>query len=846
MNLRNLFCSLLLLLICLEVSAQDPFIQHFSTSDGLPSNVVLKVFQDHRKFLWFSTDAGISSFDGSKFTNYRKQDGLSSNEVFDIKEDSFGRIWFLHTNAAIDFFFENKIFNERNTPFLHALRSEELFRKIYEDREGNLYFYQNIKLRIHLLDAKNKVSQFKLLNIPYQNNFRSYMGEAMSLRYLSKDSLGIFHMYSLAGGFQARNLMERPVLESDRYRIKEIFTASNQKKYALVRENDSTRYTIREFQGGHVLGEMKPFRTTGTDFVTSILEDNEQLLWIATYDRGVFCFKENQLIYHFDIKDAKSLIQDHEHNIWISSAKDGVYRISPYFGSHIHIDRSVFNNSGVFALCQRDTTGLWLTNGHLIYLLDKRVVYPLEFQKTERSLNQITQVKENLVFIGESGKFPFALNGLRFNRTAGKLTVDNVQRSPIAFTKFFSNPSTNEIGGFGQNFLFHLTPENLFKKMRILNVGTQIFNVYFNPSDELIVNASNNYLTENKTKTEVPELAPFSNKIISDHLNLDKFTELFNIEGDSLFLMRDKKIWNLSADFEQPIDLLIKHLAYHDSTLFIATSRNIYLCNLPRNSQSGKKITLVPLNLRFNAIHDLCCAHEHLYIASDDGLTLMPLKEVTAGNTNRPIPYFQSIRVNEKENLLNSRNINMMTSQRLNITFGSINYSTSPVIFSYKLEGADANWTEVRGNNVVLQNLAKGDYRFMLRARKPATEWSDPIECSIRVQATFWQHPLFYLFIVLLLAGMVFLFVIRRKNLELRKRQMENQILQFEQKAHQAMMNPHFIFNTLGSIQNYLLHNQPNEAGIYLSQFARLIRQNLNSIDSSVINLDEEVTRLKN
>jgi LytS/YehU family sensor histidine kinase len=60
------------------------------------------------------------------------------------------------------------------------------------------------------------------------------------------------------------------------------------------------------------------------------------------------------------------------------------------------------------------------------------------------------------------------------------------------------------------------------------------------------------------------------------------------------------------------------------------------------------------------------------------------------------------------------------------------------------------------------------------------------------------------------------------------------------------MMNPHFIFNSLGSIQNYLLHNKPDEAGIYLSQFARLIRQNLNSIKTPMISLEEEVDRLRN
>jgi LytS/YehU family sensor histidine kinase len=42
------------------------------------------------------------------------------------------------------------------------------------------------------------------------------------------------------------------------------------------------------------------------------------------------------------------------------------------------------------------------------------------------------------------------------------------------------------------------------------------------------------------------------------------------------------------------------------------------------------------------------------------------------------------------------------------------------------------------------------------------------------------------------------------------------------------------------------LHNRPNEAGIYLSQFARLIRQNLSAIDTSMINLEEEIDHLKN
>jgi len=76
--------------------------------------------------------------------------------------------------------------------------------------------------------------------------------------------------------------------------------------------------------------------------------------------------------------------------------------------------------------------------------------------------------------------------------------------------------------------------------------------------------------------------------------------------------------------------------------------------------------------------------------------------------------------------------------------------------------------------------------------------------------------------------------------------EVDYQLVVMEQKALQSMMNPHFIFNSLGSIQNYLLKNKGSEAIIYLSNFARLIRQNLNAINTPMILLEEEVDRLKN
>ena len=133
-----------------------------------------------------------------------------------------------------------------------------------------------------------------------------------------------------------------------------------------------------------------------------------------------------------------------------------------------------------------------------------------------------------------------------------------------------------------------------------------------------------------------------------------------------------------------------------------------------------------------------------------------------------------------------------------------------------------------------------------LKARKATSPWSKPITFRITIRSTIWQHPLFYILMGILFVALVALFIIRRKNQQLKQQEIDHQLVTLEQKALQSMMNPHFIFNALGSIQSFLLRNKSGEAGLYLSQFARLIRQNLSAINSPMISLEEEIDRLKN
>lgn len=85
-------------------------------------------------------------------------------------------------------------------------------------------------------------------------------------------------------------------------------------------------------------------------------------------------------------------------------------------------------------------------------------------------------------------------------------------------------------------------------------------------------------------------------------------------------------------------------------------------------------------------------------------------------------------------------------------------------------------------------------------------------------------------------------------TMELRETQkrlaLEKQYRESELKALKSQMNPHFIFNALNSIQEYIVMNKKNEASDYLGKFADLIRTYLSHSDTGIISLQEEIESL--
>ena len=102
--------------------------------------------------------------------------------------------------------------------------------------------------------------------------------------------------------------------------------------------------------------------------------------------------------------------------------------------------------------------------------------------------------------------------------------------------------------------------------------------------------------------------------------------------------------------------------------------------------------------------------------------------------------------------------------------------------------------------------------------------------------------------LIVLIAG-VFLFLGFRKRQRIRLEQKEillkAEISETELKALRAQMNPHFIFNALNSIADYINKNDARSADYYLGKFAKLMRGILENSEEKEIPLSEELKMLE-
>jgi len=225
------------------------------------------------------------------------------------------------------------------------------------------------------------------------------------------------------------------------------------------------------------------------------------------------------------------------------------------------------------------------------------------------------------------------------------------------------------------------------------------------------------------------------------------------------------------------------------------------------------------------------------------GLTILTKKVINSRHTC--IKCFYS---NCKSQINKSDTIDRNDSIIIDVNHPS-SFKKSKIISQYRLLGLSNKWIGNDIDHIEFTSLDPGNYCFEYRVKSLRNPWSIPATFSFVVDKPFWMRSTFIvsmLSILFFVLNFIFLKYLKAKNLrglvylnnKLELSEMKGRLLH-------SMMNPHFIFNTLNSIQYHISCKNPNEAQKNLKLFSNLIRKNLEISQNKFISIDEEISFLE-
>ena len=108
----------------------------------------------------------------------------------------------------------------------------------------------------------------------------------------------------------------------------------------------------------------------------------------------------------------------------------------------------------------------------------------------------------------------------------------------------------------------------------------------------------------------------------------------------------------------------------------------------------------------------------------------------------------------------------------------------------------------------------------------------------------FYKKIWFYILIIIIITIIFYLlYKLRIKTIK-QQQEIKKTLETYQYQALNKQMNPHFIFNSLNSIQNYILQNDKKNSNKYLIKFSQLMRMVLNNTQSHIITIDKEIKAL--
>lgn len=171
--------------------------------------------------------------------------------------------------------------------------------------------------------------------------------------------------------------------------------------------------------------------------------------------------------------------------------------------------------------------------------------------------------------------------------------------------------------------------------------------------------------------------------------------------------------------------------------------------------------------------------------------------------------------------------------------------------YKYRLKGLEAKWNMAGLDRTVkYSGIPPGNYQFEIMADDSRYGWiSNMVAFPLIIQPPFWQTWWFMLFMVLIILSATHLIYSYRLKKIKEEQQLKlaftKKVNELEMKSLRAQMNPHFIFNSLNTINSLIVKNDSHRASQYLTKFSRLVRQILDHSRTGQVTLQEELDSIR-
>lgn len=801
----------LLLLFILGVSkfafAQNP--RFFKIGEDELANLeIYKIIQDQSRNFWIATNEGIIKYDGYTFKKIPGI-GLLGNSVFELQlshskifcknlsgqvieiSNDTARVYYQIPDSLMapdfSFFFDNK-------QKLHIL--------------SNAFFKVNEKLKF-IFSKKELNSNFNSSSILLDGSF-----------IFQKSGEKSVHIYK--NGVLKSEYIGFDLDKNDHY----IFNILDK----LYLCNKKTGEIIEKTENGYIKNPFKNYHQYFDYAISSRFYTGSSTFWILNPIGGAMVFDKN-LNYATNTKKIMPNIfmscvyEDKEGNFLIGTFGGGILLIPSlnYLqyqlpDKNLKITKLTSNN--------KNTLYIGTQQGYLIALQNDNSFKTLI--KKNNNLSCIKYISEkNAVLINgvqnelisDNSKIDFAFaSSLKDIENIGNNIYIAALNTGIIFYDVNSKTKThsNVPNFYERSYCANFNP--ITKKIYAgttngLKIGDAVYAQYYKINNEaLICNDIKYYMGKIYVCTQQNGLLIFENDKLTGTLNqkngiLSNNTKQLKIFDNQIYLSSDKGFQILdingkitySVSYSDGIDpKKIVDFEILNNTLWLTNGNNL----IPINIKNIKPFEFVP-NIKIKSIYSNITALNFL----------------------------------EKTNKLNHET-NAITFE---LNSKSLKYKND-IKYQYFLEGYDDFWQENKydDNYIAYKNLAAGAYKFKVRVICKENT-SKTLEYSFVILKPFWATWWFYSLIILLFLCGVYLYYNIQINKQRKETLIQNELMLSKIKAIKSQMNPHFIFNSLNSIQDLVLQQDANNAYNYIGKFAMLVRKILHHSDMDFVDFEEEL-----